>query len=369
MEQSGYLLLADISGYTEFVTQTEIDHGTEIMESLIGVVIEETRRPFRVQEIEGDAVFAWSPGADLDRGVLAVEMVEGIYLRFRSALDDIRRNSTCPCRACACAGDLDMKFILHYGSFARRSVAGHEGISGPDVILTHRLLKNSIRETTGCAAYAFFTEPAVRALGIEGMTAEMTRHEEGYEHLGNVAGHVYDIGEYWEQVQSRRSVTVPTENAFMTVSTVVPVSRTDAWEYYTNPLYRQRWLAADSLTLELNRGGRYSAGTVEHCIHGRKSSVLRTLDWKPMRYVTQSFGMPFNGYVPYTAWFEEAGEDETHLTLIFGRVTHDRPVGRGMMGLMMVFMASRLRKELQGCADRLLTVIREESGKRMMNAE
>jgi hypothetical protein len=56
--QSGYLVLADISGFTAFVTATELEHGAEVTAVLLAGVMEALAPPMEIQELEGDAVFA-----------------------------------------------------------------------------------------------------------------------------------------------------------------------------------------------------------------------------------------------------------------------------------------------------------------------
>jgi len=58
----GFLVLADVSGFTAFVTTTELEHGSEIIAALLDEVIEHLSPPLEIQEIEGDAVFALHPG-------------------------------------------------------------------------------------------------------------------------------------------------------------------------------------------------------------------------------------------------------------------------------------------------------------------
>ena len=54
----GYLILADVSGFTAFVTTTELEHGSEIIAALLDEVVGHLSPPLEIQEIEGDAVFA-----------------------------------------------------------------------------------------------------------------------------------------------------------------------------------------------------------------------------------------------------------------------------------------------------------------------
>src|SRR4029079_10379902 len=71
-----YLLLADISGYTGFMSGVEQEHGVDfsggipaaygVLADLLNTVIEAVAPDFTLVKLEGDAVFAAAPAATLD---------------------------------------------------------------------------------------------------------------------------------------------------------------------------------------------------------------------------------------------------------------------------------------------------------------
>ena len=80
-----------------------------------------------------------------------------------------------------------------------------EELSGPNVILIHRLLKNEL----SIRAYGLDTAAAVEALGLqEYFDAHMTTHVEQYDHLGKVDCYVQDMSELWAAHQGHRRVYV-----------------------------------------------------------------------------------------------------------------------------------------------------------------
>jgi hypothetical protein len=95
--------------------------------------------------------------------------------------------------ACARVGELDLKFVLHHGSYVAQPIAGREEFLGSDVNIAHRLLKNRVRELVGTVPYALVTDAAVRALGIS--TDGMLQAEEQYDHAPPVAIHVRVLGD------------------------------------------------------------------------------------------------------------------------------------------------------------------------------
>ena len=165
--QSGFLLLADISGYTSFITQTELEHAEEILTSLIEEIVAQTRAPLQVLELEGDAVFSYAPAGGFSGARTLVDMIEQMYVAFARKRAHINHNTTCTCTACQLAPSLDLKFVVHFGEFTLRKIGQHTGMTGQDVILVHRLLKNAIQEATGVACYAFYSEAALDAIAEE----------------------------------------------------------------------------------------------------------------------------------------------------------------------------------------------------------
>ena len=57
--QTGYLVLADISGYTAFVAQTEIEHADMALSFLLETLVEKLSSLLIICQLEGDAVFAY----------------------------------------------------------------------------------------------------------------------------------------------------------------------------------------------------------------------------------------------------------------------------------------------------------------------
>ena len=160
----GYLLIADISGYTSFLAGTELEHAQDIVAALLETIVTKFRSRLTISKIEGDAVFAYVLNADLPRGETLMELIECTYLAFHDHADTAYRNTTCRCKACSAIPTLDLKFVAHYGEFMIQHVAGIPELVGSDVNLVHRLLKNRVFGTTGWKAYTLFTHQALEPL-------------------------------------------------------------------------------------------------------------------------------------------------------------------------------------------------------------
>ena len=121
--------MADISGYTAFLTGTE--HAHAIIRELTKL-IRERLAPMRFVKLEGDAVFCYADAAAFQDGERLVELIEACYFDFSNRLLDMTRATTCRCDACAAIGSLDLKFVTHYGTFVVERDGEREDLAGPD---------------------------------------------------------------------------------------------------------------------------------------------------------------------------------------------------------------------------------------------
>jgi hypothetical protein len=190
--ENGILILADISGFTEFVTATEIEHGPPIIADLLGEVMHQLSPPLEIQEVEGDAVFAL--GADRLVGSPAgvLRALERAFFAFRSRQRELEADESCRCKACRSVASLDLKIIAHHGRFLRQMVGDRRQVAGVSVVLAHRLLKNSLAARR---AYVLLTEDALRWAHVDPALAGLVGHTERYEHLGDVRYFVLDLQE------------------------------------------------------------------------------------------------------------------------------------------------------------------------------
>jgi hypothetical protein len=181
--ERGFLVLADISGFTAFVTRTELEHGPPIIAELLEAVIHRLAPPLEVQEVEGDAVFAFGLDRVIVPAATLLDVVGDAFGAFTARRQELAADETCGCRACRSVGELELKVIAHHGVFLQQTVAGRRQLGGANVILAHRLLKNRLTATAG---YLLLTEAALRRIDIAPTAAGLSARSERYEYLGEV---------------------------------------------------------------------------------------------------------------------------------------------------------------------------------------
>jgi len=187
----GFLVLADISGFTAFVTATELEHGPPIIAALLEEVIRRMSPPLAIQEIEGDAVFALGVHGSVVPRAALLGVLRGAVAGFRTLQREMQEDETCACHACRNIGRLRLKIVGHYGTFLQQTVGGRVQAAGKEVILAHCLLKNRLQRTVD---YVLLTGPALRYMDVDPQRAGLLSHTERYEHFGEVECFVGDPG-------------------------------------------------------------------------------------------------------------------------------------------------------------------------------
>jgi hypothetical protein len=282
--QHGYLVIADISGYTSFVAKTELEHSHEILSELLGLLVEKFKPLMIISKLEGDAVFAYAGEEKISRGETLFEFLENMYVAFRDKQVSMKRATTCTCLACQNIPSLDLKFIAHHGDYIVQRVGEIRELVGSDVNLIHRLTKNHVAEETGWKAYMMVTEKCLDHLNLN---LENTHVQtEGYEHLGEVKTYNIDLHKRYDEIISERRIYLTEETADLVFSVVFPVPAHVAWQWYQNPEKRNLVMPDVHWSMGNRPKGRGGVGASNHCAHGEGLSTEVTVDWRPFEYST-----------------------------------------------------------------------------------
>jgi uncharacterized protein YndB with AHSA1/START domain len=291
--EAAFFAIADISGYTNFLAAVELDHAQDIVADFMDTTVKGLRPPFRLAKFEGDAAFVYTTAENVD-GSLLQDAIEGAYFKFRRRLRDVRQASACECQACVAMSDLDFKFVVHHGEMVKQKMGGREELAGRDVIVVHRLLKNTVSEKISGGAYALYSDAAIRAMGVDPVAQGLIAHRETIDVIGEVALWARDLEAAWRQEDARSRVEVTRGDAYATLEFDIPAPRQTVWEYVTVPGQWRKWWDADDI-VEDSGQGRRGVGTKNHCMHGKHTNIEETLDWRPADYFTVSIALPVPG--------------------------------------------------------------------------
>jgi hypothetical protein len=168
-------------------------HSQTLIIELVESLIHQVEAPLEVAKLEGDAIFLFcrkpaDPArwqairADISRKLL--EFFQG----FCDKLALLGRSNTCTCHSCTHLEKLRLKVVVHSGMVLFHRVLQFEELAGTDVIIVHRLLKNSVQS----GQYLLLTEAAQRELDFPG-TITFKSGSEKYDGLGTIRTAVHDL--------------------------------------------------------------------------------------------------------------------------------------------------------------------------------
>jgi len=182
------LILADISGFTKFMKMHRITvaHAKQIIVKLLESIVSTAAPPLKLIEIEGDAVFFYAAcyenENELDALIAAAKtQVVAFFRAFYRARLGLCEIQLCICEACASVKDLRLKVVMHAGEVAVERIDKFEKLLGIDVIVAHRLLKNSVP----AKEYILMSQPVYKRLG-NFYDLKPEKRRENYDEIGKV---------------------------------------------------------------------------------------------------------------------------------------------------------------------------------------
>ncbi len=190
------LIIADISGYTRYMTANAktLSHSQTIIIELVEAIVRQIELPLEVAKLEGDAVFLFCRKRQTDGAWAAARRLIGEKLctffdMFSAKLSELSASTTCTCSACTHIEKLRLKIIVHSGEALFHRVLNFVELAGVDVIMVHRLLKNSVKADQ----YLLLTETARHDIEFpEPFT--LVEGAESYEDLGRITTWIHFPG-------------------------------------------------------------------------------------------------------------------------------------------------------------------------------
>ncbi|MBI4277699.1 MAG: DUF2652 domain-containing protein [Armatimonadetes bacterium] len=348
--QRGCLVLADIAGYSEYLSGVELTHCQDVLADLVGTIVAQTRGSLRLAKLEGDAVFCYGPDGTGD-GSMLLALVESCYFAFMGRREHIRRNTTCQCNACRTIDRLNLKFLTHHGEYVIHQVAGSHELVGRDVVLAHRLLKNSVTEKLGFRGYALFTLASVQRYSLDPQALRMAKHADSYQDVGEVIGYVLDLEARWKEEEDRRAVYIPPGKGIELDQRELPAPPAVVWDYMTSPQKRPLWQGSDRVD-QRNPRGVAGVGTQVHCYHGAMVIKEEILDFRPFRYLTfrADWGKTVGLMGTLLITMELTPAADGGHTRVSCRVVHERGLKQR---LLLPFVEPRLRSVIRTVMDNL----------------
>jgi uncharacterized protein YndB with AHSA1/START domain len=295
----GFLVIADLTGYTAYLSGSEIEHAPIIAGDLLETIVGRLEPPFRLAKFEGDAAFLFVEDGRAD-GSLLLDAIEAAYLAFRRRLRSIDQATTCDCNSCRLTPKLDLKVFVHHGAFVLSRIAGRDELAGSDVIVVHRLLKGAGAAEARANGFALFTAAAADALGLDPDALGLRAGEESIEHLGHVNTFTLDLEAQWQAESGARRLDIADGDVAFSVEATLAAEPSVVWAHLTSPALRTLWEGPIRIE-ETSAGGRRGVGTTAQCVTGRLATLEEIVDWQPYDRVAWRLAVPGVGPVAATA--------------------------------------------------------------------
>ncbi|WP_221892424.1 DUF2652 domain-containing protein [Winogradskyella flava] len=186
MSSPTLICIPDISGFTEFMSETNIELSAKVIPSLLNNIIYSNEINLKVSEIEGDAVLFFRKGK-LPPFKDLITQCKLFFNEFYKQLDVLSQKYSEE-KGIRNIPKLGLKIILHFGDDVKSVQIGNRiKLMGEDVIVAHRLLKNDIKEDE----YLLISEALLDQYKDEVIErnfnwGELKDNDQKYRHLGEI---------------------------------------------------------------------------------------------------------------------------------------------------------------------------------------
>lgn len=308
MADKALLFIPDISGFTEFVQHTAIQHSRHIISEVLELLIDNNISGLQLAEIEGDALFFYRIGAvDIHQ---VREQVKRMYIAFHTYLKRYEYEKICQCGACSSVYNLSLKFIIHYGEIEFISVKDSNKPYGSNVIKVHRLLKNEVP----ISEYALFTT----AVDEENVSKIPNQLQADYD-FGTINYAYESLAEYKKELPEILPIpdNVPKHHIYSEEASI-PMPILELYEIISNFDYRLLWAKGiDKVEYEKNRVNRL--GDKHKCLIDKKevnpTTVTKKATKNQLVYGESTTEIPFAKKLNVYYILEPENEEKTRLKI------------------------------------------------------
>ena len=275
--QEVLFFIPDLGGFTKFIAETEIQHSQHIIKELLEILVDANTLGMKVSEFEGDAVLFYRNGAPPPLEQL-VQQARKMYLDFHTHLKKFEYARICQCGACAGASGIAMKMVAHFGSAGTMQVKDHLKFIGKDIIIAHRLLKNSVT----VPEYLLVTHPTLSRLNdADGQLVAFSNGADAYDNLGTIEYRFKSLDGYLDEVKVDPPVPEglknPRKMTQLTRRIDAPIER--VYQRLIDLPGRLNWIEG-ATRVEMSNEQRNQIGKTHRCVRGEEGVESKTTEVK-----------------------------------------------------------------------------------------
>ena len=269
--------IPDLGGFTKFVAETEIQHSQHIIKELLELLVDANTLGMKVSEFEGDAVLFYRNGPPPSLEQL-VQQARKMYVDFHTYLKKFENARICQCGACSGAGGIALKMVAHFGSAGTMKVKDHLKFIGKDIIIAHRLLKNSVTDPE----YLLVTQATISTLApTDGSLDTFANGANAYDDLGTIEYRVKSLSGYLDEVRVEPPIPVALKNPrlMVQVSRRINAPIELVYQQVIDLPGRMKWI--DNITeVEMRDEEPNQIGKAHRCVRGGEGTEVVTTEVK-----------------------------------------------------------------------------------------
>ncbi|HEX7365596.1 MAG TPA: DUF2652 domain-containing protein [Pelobium sp.] len=190
-----FFCIPDITGFTKFITSTDDgEFANRVITKVLNEVAAANTLDMAIAEIEGDAIFFYKTGR-LPSVKRVAKQCQLIYDIFNSTIAGFNTTDPELYLKYLSKNQLGIKIVIHHGRISLADINGHVKLMGEDVILAHKLLKNSIEEP----CYILLTNKYLEKLKDKKVVKtwfhweSLKKGKDSYEHFGVINYHYISL--------------------------------------------------------------------------------------------------------------------------------------------------------------------------------
>ncbi len=343
-KQHSFIFLPDISGFTEFVSHTEVEHSKHIIAELLELLIDNEELGLTLAEIEGDALFYYKT-ENVPSPQELMNQVEKMYVKFHSHLKLYETQRICKCGACRTATNLTLKFIAHAGPLDFIQIKDQRKPYGKEVITAHRLMKNTITIDDYLllseGVYNQWTGSITSPLPVQNSQSE-------YD-LGIVQYQFFELTSLQEKAKLPASeiITKPDIPPLATSEIFIDKDPSEVFEVITNFQYRLDWNKGLN-DIEYDKKQINRVGSKHRCIINGKAIDFETIHNADndgiLAYSERTTDIPF--LKPFITSFQVENQDGKSKVSVSGIAENRSFLTRLLSPLFRKKMKAQLEKTL-----------------------
>lgn len=180
------ICIPDITGFTRFMAETDLEFSRKIIPPLMRCLVTSNTLSLSVGEIEGDAILFYRYG-DLPSLKELAEQCKKFYHDFVNQLESLKKEFAAEFARYESSSKLSLKIIIHAAEMTSTHIEGMIKLIGEDVVVVHKLLKNSVEE----AEYILLSEKLLSHYTGDQISealnwSELKNGSDDYEYIGTV---------------------------------------------------------------------------------------------------------------------------------------------------------------------------------------